>query len=461
MSNSVNLGTYVDINNPDPYWESYVDINDPGNYWGNAQVVPPDDVQIDPQAAPEKNEPKSPGMRSQLMGLVAEQYADRGAFAVMNRLNQSILQAGLLTRVRTIGDRALELTRYIEGMGRDGLSAQFAEVVDRIHALPDAYQHAPLEIVLNRCQEVKFLPDPDQLCWLAVMTASRPIKKVEGLSKALNSLLLEHDFASKTSFLLRFLSIAMKVGKKSGPSNGFEYSATFLRVLAILTHGKREGCSSTLANAPDNFEFLPVMVALKDMQGSPNDKLVVLSFLLMMSPRLCSKQYQVVFKTLVDLPLKEHASERELVFEAIFTRIGKVNADLREEVARSYIELISQFDSKGRERSLYLMFGYAESSWNFEELTQQFFAALSQLYPRLDYMAIRAICHAPHGTVARRTCEEFVRYIQTEPLTRQRKILTSMLNHLEIVRKHSSIRVDNFKMDYVTPIEKGLAALKS
>ena len=459
MSIHLNSGPYIDINDPSLYWDPYVDINDPGIYFENAQGAPQEEALADPMPALEEDVPLAPSMRPQLMGLVAEQYADRDAFALVQRLNASVLQVGLLHRVRTIGDNALELTRYIEGLGRDGLSAQFAEVVDRIQELPEAYQQAPLEILLKQCSQGTYLPNPKQLCTLAALTASRPIEKVEGLSKALNSLLFQHDFPSRTDFLLRFLTVAMKPGGKSEPSHGAEYSATFLRVLAVLTHGKREGCGSSVADAPGSFDFLPVMQALKDMRGRPSDKLEVLSFLLMMSPRLCGGQYQVVFKTLADLPLKEHASERKRVFESIFGRIDRTEAGLRSKVAQAYIKLISQFDPKDRESSLHLMF-VTELAWNHEELTLPFFAALSQLYPRLDHMAMRAICHAPHATVARRTCEEFVRYIQTEPHTRQKEILMSMLKHSEIVRQRSKIGMVNFKMDYVTPIEKGLAALK-
>lgn len=439
----------------------YVDINDPHIYFESAQGVPQDEAPVDQMPAFEQEVSISPSMRPRLLGLVAEQYLDRDAFALVHRLNSSVLQAGLLHRVRTLGDNALELCRYIEGLGRDGtLSTQFLELIDRIRALPEPHQYAPLETLLQQCLQAGFLPDPKQLCMLATMTASRSIEKVDGLSNALNLLLLKHDFTSRTNFLLRFLSIAMKANEKSELSNGVEYSATFLRVLANLV--KVYGCPYGMADVPPNFKCLPFMGALNaHTTGKPQDKLTVLSFLLDISPSLDGSQHQIAFEILKTLPIKEYAPERTLVFKSIFYQIGKVAPDVRSKVAGAYIELISQFDSKDRERSLYLMFGYVENSWNFKELTQKFFAALSQLYPRLDHMAMQAICHAPYATVARRTCEEFVRYIQTEPRTKQREILMSMLKHSEIVRKHSHIGIVNFKMDYVTPIEKGLAALKS
>lgn len=446
MSISWNSVPYVDINDPNMYADPYVDINDPGTYFESAQGVPQEQETL-----------ASPSMRPQLMGLVAEQYIDRDALALVQRLNSSVLQAGLLHRVRTIGDNALGLTRHIEGLGGDELSAQFVEVIDRIQRLPQAYQQAPLEILLGRSLQEKFLASPEQLCALATLIASRSIKKVEELAHPLNSLMLGHDFSSRTEFLLRFLSVALESGKKSESTNGSEYAATFLRVLAILTDGKRYTGASHLADAPAHFDFLPVMLVLKDMRGRPNDKLKVLSFLLAMSPRLCGKQYEVAFNTLGSLPLKEHFSESKSVFEGIFWRIDEIEANLRSKVATAYIQLISLFELKDRERSLHLML-FIEPAWTYKELTDKFFDALRQFDRPFEDMIEQAIFRVSNTTRARLLLEAFVRYIGQERIETQEVMLTGLLRRVEKALQHGK----NFKVDghCVTALKNGLAALK-
>ncbi|MBU7576168.1 MAG: hypothetical protein KAF64_22605, partial [Hydrogenophaga sp.] len=326
-----NSGTYFDINDPSGYWAQYVDINDPSAYPENVQGAPQDEAQPDPVPEQPQNELLT---RRLLMGLVATHYTDRHVHKkLVLDVRSSDLQAGLLHRVRTMRDNASELCRYIEDLGRNQLSTQFAEVLDRIQALRDAHQHAPLGILLMRCQQEKVLSNPKELCTLATLVASRPSEeKVEKLVQALHVFVCAHGVPARTALVWHCLSGAMGVGNKSEPTNGSEYAATFLRVLAIVIREFQPGYGSIEGNPPDNFDCLLVMRALKDMKGRSNDKLRVLSFLLTVSRKLSDKEHEVVFKLLKILPLKEHVPESELVFKAIFQRIDECDATLRSTV---------------------------------------------------------------------------------------------------------------------------------
>lgn len=447
MSIRLNSGPYIDINDPHLYPDPYVDINDPGLYFENAQGAPQEPDLLEP-----------PSMRPQLMGLVAEQYIDRDAMALVQRLNSSELQRGLLHRVQTIGDNALELRRHIEGLGRDALSAQFVEVVDRIQRLPQAYQQAPLAILLTRCQQEKVLSNPKELCTLATLVASRPSEeKVEKLVQALHVFVCAHGVPARTALVWHCLSGAMGVGNKSEPTNGSEYAATFLRVLAIVIREFQSGYGSIEGNPPDNFDCLLVMRTLKDMSGRPNDKLKVLSFLLAVSWQLSDKEYEVAFELLKILPLKEYVSESELVFKAILQRIDECDATLRSTVVNACIRLISPFELRDRERSLHWMF-VTEPAWTYKELTDKFFDALRQFDRPFEDIIEQAIFRVSNTTRARLLLEAFVRYIGQERIETQEVMLTGLLRRVEKALQHGK----NFKVDghCVTALKNGLAALK-
>lgn len=451
-----NSGTYFDINDPSGYWAQYVDINDPNAYSESVQGAPQDEVLADPVPEQSQNELLT---RRRLMGLVAKHYTDRHVHKkLVLEVKSSDLQAGLLHRVQTIGDNALELRRHIEGLGRDELSAQFVEVVDRIQRLPQAYQQAPLAILLTRCQQEKVLSNPKELCTLATLVASRPSEeKVEKLVQALHVFVCAHGVPARTALVWHCLSGAMGVGNKSEPTNGSEYAATFLRVLAIVIREFQSGYGSIEGNPPDNFDCLLVMRALKDMKGRPNDKLRVLSFLLTVSRKLSDKEYEVVFKLLKTLPLKEHVPERELVFKAIFRRVDECKATLRSGVVNAYIRLISPFNSKDRERSLHLMF-VTESAWACKELTDKFFDALRQFDLPFEDMIEQGIFRVSDTTRARLLLKAFVRYIRRQPIETQEVMLTDLLRRVEKALQSGK----NFKVDghCVNALKNGLAALK-
>lgn len=361
-------------------------------------------------------------MRAQLLGLVAEQCTDRDAYELMHRLNSSVLQAGLLGRLRAVGDNSLELSRRIQSMGRDGtLSSHFVDVRNRIRALPEPYQHAPLEALFQQCMQGPLSPDPKQLCMLAALAASRPIEKYEKFGIALLTLTHRLSTSSSRGFF-HYLLLALKDVQKDDQAKAFEHSATFLRVLAYLVSEKPP---QFLMNALEPQEEITLLMALKNPKlGQAQDKLTVLPYFLGMALLPKRLHHDIVFDVLKSLPLKQcdhHLVAR--VMGALCAGISNMSSSVQSELAHECFKVIGELDPDKREHSLCVVLNAGDVAGNYDGIVRKCFAALSELHKHvMTHMIMRVIYRVPEFQV-HGICQQFVRYVKTEKPADAKKVL--------------------------------------
>jgi hypothetical protein len=414
MSIHLNSGPSLHINGIDTYPEI-------------SQGVAQEEPLADPLTAPEQDESASPSMRRDLMGRVAEQYADRDAFALLHRLNSSVLQAGLLHRVRLLGDKRFELIRHIKDAARDRtLATQLSVVIDRIRALPEPLQHAPLETLLKQCLQGGALPEPRQLCELTSLAASRSVEAFGKFSPLLVQLVNSLPYDRKKDYFQHFLPVYWRI--RNNPGEGaIDYSATFLRALAKLVNGSPFPLFPVLRGALQESEEIGLLQDLRSHeQEQQTDTLTVIPYFLHMTARPTRLHYQTVFDILNSLPLKELECDlQEAVVTSLCDSLLYQPSDIQSDVADACLHLVAQLYPPAQERILAVMLHVGYFIGNYEGYTRKCTMALKAIYVSEPLMVIKVLLalpeeHIPHAFKA------FLTYFKTEKFAEQREILEAL-----------------------------------
>lgn len=418
MSIHLNSGSSLHINGIDTYYEG-------------SQGVAQEEAQADPLTAPEQDEPASLFMRRDLMGRVAEQYTDRDAFALSHRLNSSVLQAGLLHRVRLLGDTRFELIRHIKEAARDRtLATQLSVFIDRIRALPEPLQHAPLETLLEQCLQGYELPETRQLCELTRLAASRSIEAFGKFSPLLARLVNKLPYDRLKDYFKHFLPVYWRV--RNNPEEGaIDYSATFLRALANLVNEPPFPLLPVLRGALQESAEIELLQDLRSHgEGQQTDTLTVIPYFLQMTARPTRLHYEIVFEILNSLPLKELECDlQEVVVTSLCDSLLYQPSDIQSDVADACLHLVAQLHPPVQERILAVMLHVGYCLNNYEGYTRKCTMALKAIYVSEPLMVIKVLLALPEEHI-KGAFKAFLTYFKTEKFAEQREILEAVRTEL-------------------------------